>query len=306
MANATIAPKRILSDDDIRIASFRASDLPRDETETHRLFGFPSGLFTPDGYNPKTKKGRARGFATAILHFAPAELSGYNVCQYATLGCKAACLNTAGHGGIGLDASGLNDVQRARIARTRLFFLNRFVFNVLLVRAIQTHIRRATRHGLIPVVRLNGTSDLPWESLVMNDGRTVLEMFPQIQFYDYTKHVKRALANVRGEHPANYALTFSRAESNHADADSVLAAGGNVAVVFKAKPHASPDLWAGVRVIDGDNDDLRFLDPSGVIVGLAAKGRAKKDESGFVVDPAAYLPLATCGCDNCTADALAA
>jgi len=276
-----------LSADDLRIATFDAALLPNDERETHRLFGFPSGLFTPDGYNPKTKKGRAQGYSTAILHFAPAELSGYNVCQYATLGCKAACLNTAGHGGIALDANGLNAIQRARIARTRLLFLNRYVFNILLVRAIETHIRRARANGLIPVVRLNGTSDLPWESMRLNDGRTVLETFPDIMFYDYTKHVARALANAAGRHPANYSLTFSRAESNHADVAAVLAAGGNVAAVFKAKPHDLPAAYEGRPVIDGDMDDLRFLDPAGVIVGLAAKGRGKKDTSGFVLAVAA-------------------
>ncbi|HYW89608.1 MAG TPA: hypothetical protein VFB50_17680, partial [Chloroflexota bacterium] len=273
-----------LSADDLRIAAVKVSDLPNDETECHRLFGFPSGLFTPDGYNPKTKKGRARGYATAILHFAPANLSGYDVCQYRTAGCTAACLNTAGHGGIALDVNGLNDVQRARIARTRLFFLNRAVFNHLLARAIRTHIRRATRHGLIPVVRLNGTSDLPWERLRLTDGRTVLETFPEIQFYDYTKHPERAIANAQGMHPANYALTFSQAESNLDDVARVIAAGANVATVFKVKPHSLPPFYNGRRVIDGDNDDLRFLDPANVYVGLAAKGRGKKDTTGFVVD----------------------
>jgi hypothetical protein len=268
-----------LSAADLRIATFDAALLPSDERETHRLFGFPSGLFTPDGYNPKTKKGRARGYSTS--------LSGYDVCQYSTEGCRAACLNTAGHGGIALDAQGLNAIQRARIARTRLFFLNRWVFNILLVRAIQTHIRRARANGLIPVVRLNGTSDLPWETLRLNDGRTVLETFPDITFYDYTKHARRAIANAAGKHPANYSLTFSRAESNHSDVDRVLAAGGNVAAVFAVKPHALPLQYAGLAVVDGDRDDLRFLDPSGVIVGLSAKGRGKRDTSGFVLAVAA-------------------
>jgi hypothetical protein len=248
----------------------------------YRQFGFVE-LLTPDGYNPKTKKGRAKGYSTAILHFAPAGLSGYDVCQYATDGCRAACLNTAGHGGIALDVNGLNDVQRARIARSRLFFLNRFLFNELLVKAIETHIRRARAKGLIPVVRLNGTSDLPWEKLRLNDGRTVLETFPDITFYDYTKHVKRAVANASGEHPANYSLTFSRAESNHADVALALSAGANVAAVFAVKPHALPATYDGRAVIDGDNDDLRFLDPAGVFVGLAAKGRGKRDASGFVI-----------------------
>jgi hypothetical protein len=244
------------------------------------------------GYNPKTVKGRARGYSTAILHLAPADLAGFNVCQFATPGCKAACLNTAGHGGINLDENGLNAVQLARIARTNLFRFGRFTFNVMLVKAIETHCRRARKNGLIPVVRLNGTSDLPWERLRLNDGRTVLETFPEIQFYDYTKNPKRAIANAQGEHPANYHLTFSRAESNGSDVEAVLAAGGNVAAVFKiceckrpCKDEIPAGLtYAGRRVINGDADDLRFLDPAGVIVGLKGKGRAKQDTSGFVVD----------------------
>jgi len=104
-----------------------------------------------------------------------------------------------------------------------------------------------------------------------------------VQFYDYTKNPKRALANAAGEHPANYSLTFSRSEVNQTDVEAVLSAGGNVAVVFGA---ALPDVYAGRRVISGDLDDLRFLDPTGVVVGLKAKGRGKRDMSGFVVQPA--------------------
>src|SRR5262245_47950657 len=246
---------------------------------TYREHGFVE-LLTPDGYNPKLKKGRARGYATAILHLAPSDLSGLNVCQFATPGCRAACLNTAGHGGIIKHGETTNEVQLARIARTNLFRFNRFMFNTLLVKAIETHIRRARKRGLIPVVRLNGTSDLPWERLRLNDGRTVLETFPEIQFYDYTKHARRAIGATMWALPANYHLTFSRAESNGDDVDAVLAAGGNVAVVFQK---ALPDVFLGRRVVNGDADDLRFLDPAGVVVGLKAKGRGRSDLSGFVV-----------------------
>ena len=245
----------------------------------YREHGFVE-LLTPDGYNPKTKKGRARGYSTAILHLAPANLSGFEVCAYRTPGCSAACLNTAGHGGIIKRGETTNEVQLARIARTRLFFTDRFTFNVVLVKAIETHARRARKNGLVPVVRLNGTSDLPWERLRLNDGRTVLETFADLQFYDYTKNAKRAIANANGEHPANYHLTFSRAESNQADVNAVVAAGGNVAVVFAKE---IPDLFNGRRVVNGDLDDLRFLDPRDVYVGLKAKGRGRSDTSGFVV-----------------------
>lgn len=252
-------------------------------------------LLTPDGYNPKTKKGRARGYSSAILHFAPANLSGMNVCQFASPDCTRVCLNLAGHGGIALDASGLNTVQRARIARINYYRWHRPEFWALLVAAIESHIRRATKKGLCPVVRLNGTSDLPWEIMRGTDGLTIFERFPGVQFYDYTKSVKRALSWARGSMPANYHVTFSRSEVNDADVSAVLAAGGNVAVVFDcgATHDASrmPSMWRGRRVVNGDADDLRFLDPAGVVVGLTAKGPAigKGSATGFVL---ATEPLA--------------
>jgi hypothetical protein len=277
-----------LSEADMRIVN--ATALLRGKAG-YRQFGFIS-LLTPEGYSPKTDKGRARGYSTAIMYFAPANLSGYDVCQYRSHGCTAACLNTAGHGGVGLDVAGLNDVQRARIARTRLFFLNRFLWNELLVREVRAFIARAVRKGRVPCIRLNGTSDLPWETLRLNDGRTILETFPTVQFYDYTKHAGRALANAAGLHPSNYALTFSRSETNELDCESVLAAGGNVAAVLKfcgckrTCKHETPDglSYFGRPVVSGDHDDLRFLDPTGVVIGLKAKGRARTDTSGFVVD----------------------
>jgi len=266
------------------------AQLPGDFTDACKLFGYTCVL-TPQGYNPKTKKGRERGYSTAIMHLAPADMAGFNVCQYATQGCRAACLNTSGHGGIGLTTRGTNEVQEARIARTLTFRHHRGHFNRLLVRNIESHVRRARKNGLTPVVRLNGTSDLPWERLKVGPaGETVLELFPTIQFYDYTKNPKRAIAWARGEMPSNYHLTFSRAESNHADVEDVLAAGGNVAVVFnvckctKTCHCELPADFNGYPVVDGDIDDLRFLDPKGVIVGLHAKGQGNTDTSGFVID----------------------
>lgn len=286
-----------LSAQDIAIATMRDFVYgPRGGIDCKSMFGFTS-LITPEGYAPKTDKGRARGYSTAIMYFAPADLSGYDVCQYRSAGCTASCLNTAGHGGIAKlnDVAGLNEVQRARIARTRLFFLNRYLFNKLLVRELTSHIERAHEAGMIPCVRLNGTSDLPWERLRLNDGRTVLETFPDVQFYDYTKHPERAIANATGQHPGNYMLTFSRSETNTAECIDVLNAGGNVAAVFKLCtcspkarcPHYLPESgmeYFGRPVVSGDHDDLRFLDPAGVVVGLKAKGLGRTDTSGFVVD----------------------
>jgi hypothetical protein len=239
-------------------------------------------LLTPDGYNPKTKKGRARGYATAIMHLAPANLSGRNVCQFASPGCRAACLNTAGRGGILKHGETTNAIQLARIARTRLFFDDRPAFARLMASEIAAHVRRSRKHGLIPTVRLNGTSDIPWEKIRIFDRQTIFERFADVQFYDYTKSAARALAHARGEMPSNYALTFSRSESNGADVAAVLAAGGNVAAVFAT---GLPATYAGAMVIDGDQDDLRFLDPAPVVVGLKAKGKGRRDGSGFVVQP---------------------
>lgn len=234
--------------------------------------------------NVKTRKGEGEGVLTAIMHLAPANLSGYEVCQSRTRGCSAVCLNSAGRGGIGatFDARGnllkANNVQAARIARTRLLFENPTAFHLRLAHEIALHVRKAKRLGMRAAVRLNGTSDLDVETW------GIMQAFPSVMFYDYTKRVKRMEAFLRGEMPANYHLTFSRAESmrSKVDAMHVLLAGGNVAVVFGGK--ALPAEWNGYKVIDGTLTDLRFTDPRNVIVGLLAKGRARRDTtSGFVV-----------------------
>jgi hypothetical protein len=224
--------------------------------------------------NPKTLKGEKEGFLTFILHLAPADLAGYQTCPKATAGCKAACLNTAGRGGM-FKPGGTNTIQEARKRKTRMFFENRTEFMAMLVADIQRGIKYAEKRGFIPVFRLNGTSDIAWEKIRVGEFRNVMEMFPSIQFYDYTKILGRK--NL----PSNYSLTFSRAESNEMDSRLAASSGMNVAVVFSAK--ILPEVYMGRRVFNGDESDLRFLDPKGVIVGLYAKGRAKKDTSGFVV-----------------------
>jgi hypothetical protein len=240
--------------------------------------------------NPKTAKGEGAGYLTAILHFAPHKLSGANVCAYASAGCIAACLNTAGRGGIGLDSNGLNMIQAARIRRTRYFTRDRAAFMADLACEIAAHERRALAHGLKPAVRLNGTSDLPWENIRAGAHANIFAMFPTITFYDYTKVPARIRRNV--SKVPNYTLSFSLSESNDANARDALAAGLNVVAVFDVrKSGALPARFMGRPVIDGDKTDLRFLDPSNVIVGLRAKGRGKRDESGFVrhVDESAAI-----------------
>jgi hypothetical protein len=133
-------------------------------------------------------------------------------------------------------------------------------------------------------VRLNGTSDLPWENLGGELGLTLMERHPDLTFYDYTKNPKRMYRYLAGVMPENYKLTFSRSESNEDLADKFVRRGGNVAVVFTTpKGNTLPETYLGRPVIDGDEHDLRFLDPRGVVVGLRAKGKAKTSRSDFVV-----------------------
>lgn len=243
--------------------------------------------------NPKTMKGRGLNYLTAILHFAPAKLSGRNVCPHATEGCKMSCLNRAGRSGIFLKGEKTNRIQDARVRRTQLFHEDREAFLAQLVRELELHMRRAEREGMIPTARLNGTSDIPWERFpVTRKGIKyphIFAAFAEMQFYDYTKWPLR-LRKVAGI--ANYLLTFSISE--HPDSEQraaeYLDAGHNVAVVFDARPangyKLTPDplpiSYIGRPVIDGDVSDLRFKDDTGVVVGLRAKGPAQKDTTGFV------------------------
>lgn len=225
----------------------------------------------------KTVKGEKNGVLTGVLYLAPASLSGYQVCPSATDGCIAACLYTAGRGIYA-------NVQKSRLERTRWFFEDRASFMEVLVADIQRLVRKATKDGMIAAVRLNGTSDIAWEKMAVTvDGvafRSVMEAFPGVAFYDYTKILGRKLALTL----PNYHLTFSLAESNDAFAQKALAEGYNVAVVMAAKrKEAKPATWGGYPVVDGDVDDVRFHDPKGGhIVALFAKVKATKDTTGFV------------------------
>jgi hypothetical protein len=221
--------------------------------------------------NTKTMKGEAYGYQTFILHLAPAKLSGYETCPKRTEGCTAACLNTAGRGGM-FKPGGTNTIQEARKRKTRMFFEQREQFITLLKKEITAAIKSSKKKNLIPVFRLNGTSDLSFEKY------GIFESFPDVQFYDYTKILGRKVSHI-----PNYHLTFSAADGNDKDVEKAIAAGMNVAVVFGLKKtQPMPQAYAGRPVFNGDESDLRFLDPKGVIVGLYAKGRARKDTSGFV------------------------
>ena len=223
--------------------------------------------------NTKIRKGEKLGFQTFGIHLAPANLSGFNVCKDASAGCAASCLNTAGMGVF-------SNVQIARIEKTRLFFKDKALFLSRLFKEITAAIKSAKKKELTATFRLNLTSDLPWEKIKLH-GVSILELFPEATFYDYTKSPERMTAFLAGEMPKNYHLTFSRSETNGAIAESILKSGGNVAMVFRK---SLPAQYLGADVINGDETDLRFLDGAGKIIGLVEKGKAKKDESGFVIE----------------------
>jgi hypothetical protein len=219
----------------------------------------------------KTRKGESLGYLTGICYLSPADLSGVaNVCPWAG-NCKEICLNSAGRGAF-------NSVQKARRNKTVFYKENKEQFMLNLRRDILALERKAKRIGFTPCVRINGTSDLRVHK------EPVMQEFPHVQFYDYTKDFVKMGHYLGGKLPSNYHLTFSYDgdNSNWRECLGILAHGGNVAVVFRKE---IPTEWRGYKVIDGDLHDLRFLDPQGpVIVGLKAKGKAKKDRSGFVVD----------------------
>ena len=224
--------------------------------------------------NAKILKGEKEGWMTLGIHLAPANLSGYNVCYWASRGCTEACLNTSGHGAF-------STVQASRIAKTKLLKENFDLFAAQLIKEVKAAVKSAAKKGMRLAIRLNLTSDIPWELLDVQDGKTLFEIFPEITWYDYTKGYKRMLDFLDGKMPANYSLTFSRSESNEKFVHAIRARGGNVAVVFR---RSLPDSWHGTPVVNGDKNDLRFLDARGVVVGLVDKGKARKDNSGFVVE----------------------
>ena len=219
--------------------------------------------------NPKIQKGTKMGYLSFILHLAPADLSGKETCPKRTAGCTAACLNTAGRGGMFKRGENTNMIQKARIRKTQYFFNNRAEFMADLVSDINKAIKFAERKGLTPVFRLNGTSDLSWEKYTAAYGMNIFELFPNVQFYDYTKVLGRKV-----KHLTNYHLTFSKADGNDSDVAEALFQGMSVVAVYDKIPAGVPSA---------DETDLRFLDPKGIMLGLKAKGRAKKDYSGFVI-----------------------
>ena len=238
----------------------------------HLEYQKPNRLTFKEG-NPKTDKNKkvegVENYRILRLNLAPSDLSGFNVCPMASAGCKAACLHTAGN------PIFQKQKDKGRINRTRYYMQSRVEFLNQLTREIKNFEIWCSKNNFIPVVRLNTTSDISWEI------HNIFELFPNIQFYDYTKIYKRAVKFVKGEYPKNYHLTYSLNEDNKDLAFNILKMGGNISAVFRKD---LPDTYKGYKVVNGDEHDLRFLDLQNAIVGLKAKGKAKTDYSGFVLD----------------------
>lgn len=231
--------------------------------------------------NFKTMKGEKLGYITYILYMSPFthNTTGINVCSHASKGCAEACLVGSGFGGM------YHNVMEGRKNKTEYFLSSRVEFLFQLKGEIEKAIIK-NKDKAIVTIRLNGTSDLPFEKFrVFEGGKNIFELFPEIQFYDYTKNYLRFDKVL----PANYHLTFSRSETNHEKAIEMLKRGFNVAMVF----NKVPSTYEGFEVVNGDESDLRFLDKKNVIVGLYYKKMTGKGannalgvQSGFVIDTA--------------------
>ena len=224
--------------------------------------------------NPKLVKGDKLSdkYLSAIMHLSPINT---RICPYQDIAkCKEACLNTAGRGGIFKKGESTNVIQEARKRKTDLFLNDRDTFMSLLVKDIEAFVRKCERLGKKPCIRLNGTSDIQWE-YELHEGKNMFEHFPQVQFYDYTKIPTRKVSSIK-----NYHLTWSYSQANDKYARLFEQVPYNKAVVFHG---GLPRLFKGIKVIDGDTTDMRFLDKQNRVVGLKAKGLAKKDTSGFVI-----------------------
>ena len=228
------------------------------------------------GSDSKTIKGQKYGYLTGILYLAPSTTTKYNTCPMAEIAqCADACLYSAGRGA-------MSNVKQSRINKTIYFYEDRQGFMNTLVKNINSLKVTAKNKGLIPLVRLNGTSDIKWENIEFTENgiryNNIFDRFPELQFYDYTKTTNRTKIS-------NYDLTYSYSGVLNYQKYVTIAKnkGMRIAVVFRSVK-IIPKMFIGLKVISGDNSDIRHLDDHKVIVALYAKGQAKKDNTGFVVD----------------------
>ncbi len=237
---------------------------------------FPENLLSIEA-DAKTVKGSKQGFLTGILYLAPSDLSGVNLCPMARLAeCEAPCLFESGRGRF-------QKTKNARLNKTQYFLEFPDLFLAHLANDIERLVNRAQKETKTPVIRLNGTADMRWENYTIGNY-TLFELFPDVQFYDYTK-----LAN-RKNIPINYDLTFSYSGAKQFQkyVNQAISNNMRVAVVFDKKENIPAD-FLGRKVLPGDDSDLRFLDAKNSVVALYAKGPAKQDTGSFVVKT--YIPI---------------
>lgn len=237
------------------------------QSEKPQMTGWPTKLLAVSS-DAKTVKGEKRGHLSGIMYLAQGDLSGYEVCAGRTPACFGECLGGKGR------AESYTSIGESRINKTIMFFEHRDAFMAMLTRDINRLVNKAAREGMIPCVRPNGTSSINWDRKLGSSRVNIFKMYENIQFYDYSEQIKQMRKYLRGDMPNNYHLTFSRKENNWDECEEVLTSGGNVAAVFGVlKGESLPNQYMGYKVIDADKDDLRFLDPTGVICGLRPKGR---------------------------------
>jgi hypothetical protein len=238
-------------------------------------------------HDTKTIKGLEKGYLTGIMYLAPYTLGGKNLCPFAkAAGCEKACLYTAGRGIF-------NNVQKARLNRTALFNNDINAFMNKLAIEIDCLQKTAIKKGLIPVIRLNGTSDIEWERIafdyefIHNKVRsvTIFELFPDIQFYDYTKNP------YRDNLFKNYDLTFSYSNKPEFQKFNEIAIKNKMRLAVVFSDQNLPAYYLNRQVLNGDDSDLTFLAPKNTILGLYAKGKAKKDIGGFIVKTIPILAI---------------
>ncbi len=249
--------------------------------------------------NAKTVKGEKLGYTTYIMYLSPytQNSKGINLCSHASKGCAKACL-------FGSGAARFENVQDGKRNKTEYYLADRKNFMLQLVKEIT---KAEKLHGAIEgekqykkngidvlryknfAVRLNGTSDIPFEKIKLDNGLNIFEMFPNVQFYDYTKNPTRFAKEL----PSNYHLTFSRSEDNDTIVLDLLGKGHNVAIVFGVNDVSKlPTTYKGYTVINGDETDLRFLDEKNIVVGLKYKlvtGKGTKGQNKDNVDNNSFL-----------------
>ena len=255
-----------------------------------------NGLHLLGTCNVKTIKSQAKMYNTGILYLAPGYMLGkqsqiskvlkydkglkqgkkVSLCPAASIACLKTCLFISGARIM------FKKTIPAAFRKAKLLFSDYDQFFALLVSDLAKIVRLSEKHSMVPCIRLNGTSDIAWERLRFEKYQSIMERFPTLQFYDYTKRYNRMLAFCKGDFPPNYYLTFSRSGDNDLQCQRILKRGKNVSVVFRY-PFDNVKAYLDYPLISGEIDDTRFLDTKPRVVGLLAKARAKHNTSGFVV-----------------------